>query len=191
MSLSHAILATLSNGCYSGYDLSKQFAGSVGFFWYATQQQIYRELTKLEVQGYLSAELVRQENRPDKRMLSITAAGKEYLREWISQPGTISPIKDDLLVKLFAGHLVDRQTILIELQHHRTQHQAALNTYLEIERQVFEDSAKCDGADELRYLTLLNGMELETAWLAWCERAIAMLDNDSRREALPTRSEIR
>jgi hypothetical protein len=58
MSLSHAILATLSNGCYSGYDLSKQFAGSVGFFWHATQQQIYRELTKLEAQGYLSAEVV-------------------------------------------------------------------------------------------------------------------------------------
>jgi DNA-binding PadR family transcriptional regulator len=51
MSLSHAILATLSNGCYSGYDISKQFAGSVGFFWYATQQQIYRELGKLEEQG--------------------------------------------------------------------------------------------------------------------------------------------
>jgi DNA-binding PadR family transcriptional regulator len=177
MSLSHAILATLSNGCYSGYDLSKQFAGSVGFFWYATQQQIYRELTKLEEQGYLNAEVIRQENRPDKRMLSITEAGKEYLQAWISQPGTISPIKDDLLVKIFAGHLVDKQVIVKELQHHRLQHQATLDIYREIENCVFVDPDKYDEFSELRYLTLLNGIQLETGWLDWCDRSIQMLEN--------------
>lgn len=179
MSLSHAILATLSNCPYSGYDLSKQFAGSVGFFWYATQQQIYRELTKLEQQGYVSGELIRQAGRPDKRILSITAAGTDYLREWIGQPGTVSPIKDDLLVKLFAGHLVDKQVIVRELKHHRTLHQATLATYLEIERQFFADLATCDKVGRLRYLTLKNGIELENSWLTWCEQAIAMLSDET------------
>ncbi len=178
MSLSHAILATLSNGCCSGYDISKQFAGSVGFFWYATQQQIYRELAKLEDQGCLSAEVIRQENRPDKRMLSITVVGTAYLQEWISQPGKVSPMKDDLLVKLFAGQLVDRQIILNELKHHRTQHQATLNTYREIESQVFADPAQYNGVGELRYLTLLNGIGLENAWLVWCEQAICLMEKD-------------
>ncbi len=175
MSLSHAILATLSNGCSSGYDLSKQFAGSVGFFWYATQQQIYRELTKLEERGYLDAKVVHQTGRPDKRMLSITPAGKDYLREWISLPGAVSPTKDDLLVKLFAGHLVDDRAILAELTHHRTLHQVTLDTYLEIERNVFADPTSCDRAGRLRYLTLKNGIEFERSWLQWCEDAIAML----------------
>jgi DNA-binding PadR family transcriptional regulator len=176
MSLSHAILATLSNGCSSGYDISKQFAGSVGFFWYATQQQIYRELAKLEEQGYLSAEVIRQENRPDKRLLSITLAGTTYLQEWISQPGKVSPIKDDLLVKLFAGQLVEKETILTELKHHRVQHQATLNTYREIESRVFGDSARSTAVGELRYLTLLNGIGVENAWLVWCEQAISLLE---------------
>jgi DNA-binding PadR family transcriptional regulator len=177
MSLSHAILATLSNGCSSGYDISKQFAGSVGFFWYATQQQIYRELAKLEEQGYLSAEVIKQENRPDKRLLSITVTGIAYLQEWIIQPGKISPIKDDLLVKLFAGHLVQKETILTELKHHRVQHQLTLNTYREIESRVFGDPAQCTEVGKLRYLTLLNGIGLENAWLVWCEQAIALLEN--------------
>jgi DNA-binding PadR family transcriptional regulator len=175
MSLSHAILATLSNGCSSGYDISKQFAGSVGFFWYATQQQIYRELTKLEAQGYLSAEVVQQENRPDKKMLSITDLGKDYLCEWIRQPGAISPIKDDLLVKIFAGHLVDKQVILKELQHHQLQHQQTLAIYRAIEAEFFTDLDNCDQFRTLRHLTLLNGLELESAWLAWCDRAIEIL----------------
>jgi DNA-binding PadR family transcriptional regulator len=177
MSLSHAILATLSNACYSGYDISKQFAGSVGFFWYATQQQIYRELSKLEEQGYLSAEVIRQENRPDKKMLSITETGKEYLREWIIQPGKVTPVKDDLLVKIFAGYLVDQSMIMEELEHHRLQHQETLNTYRQIESQFFENPAECDNFAKLRYLTLLNGIQLEKGWLSWCEEAIAMLKN--------------
>lgn len=175
MSLSHAILATLSNGCSSGYDLSKQFAGTVGFFWYATQQQIYRELTKLEAQGYLSGEVIQQENRPDKKMLSITDIGKEYLCDWIRTPGNVSPTKDDLLVKIFAGHLVDKQVILNELLHHQTQHQQTLAIYREIERDFFTDIVECDEFRKLRYLTLFNGIELENAWLTWCDRAIDLL----------------
>jgi DNA-binding PadR family transcriptional regulator len=175
MSLSHAILATLSNGCSSGYDLSKQFAGSVGFFWYATQQQIYRELAKLEEQGYVAAEVIHQTGRPDKRLLSITPSGEDYLREWISLPGTVSPTKDDLLVKLFAGQLVDDRVILAELAHHRKLHQATLDTYLEIERNFFADPASCDRSGRLRYLTLKNGIEFEQTWLQWCNEAIAIL----------------
>jgi DNA-binding PadR family transcriptional regulator len=175
MSLAHAILATLSNGCASGYDLSKQFAGSVGFFWYATQQQIYRELTKLEEQGYLDAEIIHQSGRPDKRLLSITPAGAEYLHKWIAQPGTMSPLKDELLVKIFAGHLVDKQIILGEIAHHRQLHQATLDTYLEIERNFFADPATFDRAELLRYLTLKNGIEFEHGWLRWCEQAISLL----------------
>ncbi len=111
-------------------------------------------------------------------MLSITPVGTAYLQEWISQPGKVSPIKDDLLVKLFAGHLVEKETILAEFRHHRVQHQATLNTYREIESRVFADPARCGAVGELRYLTLLNGIGLESAWLVWCEQAISLLEKE-------------
>jgi DNA-binding PadR family transcriptional regulator len=60
MALSHAILATLVGGAFSGYDLRKQFEGSVGFFWQASFQQIYRELNKLEEQGWVHSQAVHQ-----------------------------------------------------------------------------------------------------------------------------------
>ncbi len=177
MALSHALLATLSNGCYSGYDLSKQFSGSVGFFWQATQQQIYREVTKLEEQGYLRAEVVPQSGRPDKRMLAITDAGKAYLQEWIRTPCSVSPMRDDLLVKLFAGHVSDRVTLRQELAHHQSQHQANLDAYRQIESKHFQESERCGSIDRFRYLTLLNGIQFETGWLTWCEQAIEMLSD--------------
>ncbi len=67
MALSQAILAVLANRPCSGYDLAKQFDGSVGFFWHATHQQIYRELTKLADSGWVDLEVMRQDGKPDRK----------------------------------------------------------------------------------------------------------------------------
>ncbi|BAZ41770.1 PadR-like family transcriptional regulator [Calothrix sp. NIES-4101] len=175
MAISHAILAVLLESSCSGYDLSKQFAGSVGFFWHATQQQIYRELTKLQEQGYASAEVIRQEGRPDKKVLSITETGKDYLRNWIQEPLDVSPFKDELLVKIFAGELVPKATIIKELENHYIQHKVTLDTYLSIENQFFAEPNNLSLAAKYRYLTLQKGISHETEWLAWCDRAIKFL----------------
>ena len=106
MALSHAILAVLASRTCSGYDLAKQFDGSVGFFWHATHQQIYRELTKLEESGWVDGWVVEQNGRPDKKSYAINAAGTAHLEDWIAQPTSSSPMKDELLTKLFVGHLL-------------------------------------------------------------------------------------
>ncbi len=179
MAISHAILAALTQVPCSGYDLSKQFAGSVGFFWYATQQQIYRELSKLEEQGYVSAEVIRQEGRPDKKVLSITDTGKEYLRDWIIEPTEVSPVKDELLVKLFAASLVPKAKMIRELENHRSQHQEILNSYLNIENQYFPKPETLLIEEKYRYLTLRQGITFETQWLEWCNCALVFLQNDA------------
>jgi DNA-binding PadR family transcriptional regulator len=175
MALSHALLAALQQFSCSGYDLAKQFDGSVGFFWNASHQQIYRELTKLEEQTYIESIVVHQTSRPDKKVYQITAAGQDFLRSWIRTPSTIPAIKDELLVKLFAGSLVAPEVLLAELEHHRTQHQELLETYKSIEQQVFPDPDRLSLALRYQYLTLRQGLRLETEWLTWCEEAIATI----------------
>jgi DNA-binding PadR family transcriptional regulator len=56
MALSHTILANLANNAaVSGYDLWKELSASSCNYWKASQQQIDRELTKLEGQGAIAA----------------------------------------------------------------------------------------------------------------------------------------
>ena len=50
-----------------------------------------------------------------------------------------SPIKDDLLVKLFGGHLVEPAVLLQELRLHRKQHQTRLVKYQAIEEHFLPD----------------------------------------------------
>ncbi|NJL89613.1 MAG: PadR family transcriptional regulator [Coleofasciculaceae cyanobacterium SM2_1_6] len=186
MALAHAILAVLMGNPCSGYDLRKNFEGSVGFFWRATFQQIYRELAKLEAQGLLTAETIQQSQRPDKRIYSVTPTGQQYLQDWIAQPVAVSPIKDDLLVKLFVGHLVPRSILLGELEQHRQAHLEQLAIYEVIAQKYFSEIVgvasplenRLSPAGKFQYLTLRNGIHYEQAWLAWCSETIDFLSSE-------------
>lgn len=175
MALSHAILAVLSGEACSGYDLAKQFDGSVGFFWTASHQQIYRELSKLEQQGLIDLEVFHQDGKPDRKVYSITPAGLDWLRDWIMQPSPLPPVKDELLVKLFVGQLVPPLAIRQLLEDQRSQHAEILATYQAIEQNYFAHPQDLSPEMQFQYMTLRNGIHYETGWLAWCDEAMEML----------------
>ena len=47
MSLPHVILTVLSTRDATGYDITKEFSATIGYFWKASHQQVYRELNKM------------------------------------------------------------------------------------------------------------------------------------------------
>lgn len=47
MSLSHVLLTSLIEKPSTGIELARRFDRSMGFFWNATHQQIYRELNAM------------------------------------------------------------------------------------------------------------------------------------------------
>jgi DNA-binding PadR family transcriptional regulator len=179
MSLTYAILSVLVTAPSSGYDLAKRFnpsvEGSVGFFWSASFQQIYRELNRLEQKGSLQAESIQQDNRPDKRIYAVTALGKQQLCQWITESEEMAPIKDDLLVKFYAGHLVPYQTMMAKLEAHRRQHLQRLAIYQEIKHQHFNNPQALSKTLKFQYMTLLRGIHYETGWLAWCDEIVLLL----------------
>jgi DNA-binding PadR family transcriptional regulator len=177
MALTHAILVALIDCPSSGYDLAKRFDGSVGFFWDASHQQIYRELAKLEAAGHLQAETIHQDSRPNKKIFSVTATGQARLQAWMQQPCAMGPFKDDLLVKLFGGALVHAAVLLEELERHRRQHRDRLTEYRAIAARFFPNPEDLSVAATYQYLTLRNGLLHEEGWLTWCEEAIATLQN--------------
>jgi DNA-binding PadR family transcriptional regulator len=181
MALAHAILSALVCAPCSGYDLAKRFdpttEGSVGFFWGASFQQIYRELSRLEEKGWLKAEKIQQESRPDKRLYSVTDLGIQQLQQWIAATEEANAVKDDLLVKLYAGHLVHRDLILAKLEAHRQSHQQRLAIYREIEAKFFHTPDELSDVLTFNYITLLKGIHYEQSWLSWCAQAIALLSN--------------
>ncbi|MBE9028636.1 PadR family transcriptional regulator [filamentous cyanobacterium LEGE 11480] len=179
MALTHTILAALSVEPHSGYDLLKRFADDNGCFWRATQQQIYRELGKLESQGAITPQVIPQEGRPDKKLYSITDAGQLVLKEWLSEPSRPTPVREELLVKVMAGHLVEPAMTLQELQRRRQMHQGQLEVYLELQVQRCEGFEHLPFAAQCQCMTLRRGIRYERSWVEWCDEAIDWLSGRS------------
>lgn len=192
MALNHAILSLLIDNPCSGYDLAKEFSESVNFFWKATHQQIYRELAKLEDQKLVTVEAIAQTGRPDKKLYSITEPGKKFLLQWLLQPCDVMPIKEDLLVKLWASNLasitplIDQfqavETLLEEFHRHRQFHTEKLATYHQIQQQYFSNSAELSFGQKYRYLVLRRGIRYEQDYIEWCDEVLEVLSNDSQRK---------
>lgn len=173
MALTHTILATLGNEAFSGYDLWKKFTECTSHYWKASQQQVYRELSKLETQGAIAAEIVRQEGRPDKKVYRSTVIGKEILATWIAEPSDPMAIREDLLVKVLAAELVAPEVIIQELKRRQEIHQEKLAACLAAEQEMLGDSGELSTTQKCVYLTLRRGIRYETEWVEWCKEAIS------------------
>ena len=58
MILDHAVLGLLNWRPLTGYELKKNFDSSIQHFWTADQSHIYRVLSRLSKNGYVTSELV-------------------------------------------------------------------------------------------------------------------------------------
>jgi DNA-binding PadR family transcriptional regulator len=176
MSLAYAILVSLISEPKSGYDLAKQFDGTVGFFWQATHQQIYRELTKLEQKSLIVAEAIAQDGRPDKKIFSVSDMGLAHLKTWLLQSSDVAILKDEFLLKIYAGYLIPEDAIAKKIKHHRLLHQEQLEIYQAIERNFFSSPQDCPKESRFAYLTLRRGINFEQGWIDWCTEALELLD---------------
>lgn len=173
MSLPHALLTALIERPSAGLELAKRFDRSIGYFWPATHQQIYRELAKLEEAGFVQAKLV-SGARGGKKEYQVLPAGREELEHWAtaSQP-TMLP-RDELLVRLRAAAVVNATTLVEELEALAMRHRQKLTLYHQIEARDFSSSNQ-SREQKLRHLVLKTGIDFENWRIKLCEDAAALL----------------
>jgi DNA-binding PadR family transcriptional regulator len=180
VALGDAILACLTERPMTGYELAKTFDSSIGFFWKADHQQIYRELSRLRDRGHIQGREVVQSGKPNKLVYTLTTEGRAALRHWSGRPSTPPQIKDDLLVRLCALDSVDieslRADLMARLEHHRDRHAR----YERILNKLFPDGKATSVADTGKLLGLRLGLRHEQVVAEWCEEAIAALSAISR-----------
>jgi DNA-binding PadR family transcriptional regulator len=112
MSLKHAILGFLNYQPQTGYELKEVFDDSVQHFWSADQSQIYRTLNELMADNLVTMEVVAQDNRPNRKVYTITKAGREELRRWLQQPPPVQMPRSAALVQVFfTGQLSDEEIL--------------------------------------------------------------------------------
>ncbi|MFI6696759.1 PadR family transcriptional regulator [Streptomyces sp. NPDC050433] len=175
MSLPHAILTALLERPSSGLELTRRFDRSIGYFWSATHQQIYRELGRLERSGYIRALASEQPARGRKKEYEVLPAGREELAGWVSGREDPKPVRDPLLLRMRAAAVVGTDGLPDELRRHLALHERQLAAYTDIETRDFAPEGKAreaSEADRLRHLVLRAGIDLERRWVEWLTEAL-------------------
>ncbi len=181
MSLRFAILGLLTQSELSGYEITRRFGSSVGYFWHARSQQIYPELAKLEEAGLITGWQVEQKGRPDKRVFKLTMVGRERLREWAVTPSPQTLVKDEFLVKVWCYGQLEPGAALAALREQRELHAARLSAFRAIHAALPEPDFATAGPELVgAYLTLDCGIAMQEAFEAWFRRAEALLNQRTR-----------
>ena len=175
MALEHAILVSLTERTGSGYELARRFDRSIGYFWPATHQQIYRVLRRMDDAGWVTHTEVAQDGRPDKKVYEVSDEGREELVRWLAEPVEPAVLREGLGVKLRGASLGDTDAVLREVARHRGEHSVRLEVYRGIERRDFPKPSKLSGRELHQYLVLRGGIRAEESFVAWCDEVLQTL----------------
>jgi DNA-binding PadR family transcriptional regulator len=143
----------------SGWELYAGFEKSIGRFWSITRSQVYRELRTLAAAGLIE---VGETGARDRRVCTITPAGRETFRVWISAVPGDETIRFPLLLTTFFGAAVPHETLADACRLHREKHAARLAAH---ERRLPEIRA----LDPFPALTLEFGIAYERTVIAWID----------------------
>jgi DNA-binding PadR family transcriptional regulator len=177
MSLEYAILGFLNYHPYTGYDLKKIFETSIKHFWSADQSQIYRTLIHLSEQDYAKMEKVPQEDRPDRKLYSITVSGRQAFLNWLSHPPSMEEPRSAALVQVFFAGNLDDNEVLAKFEEFAAIMRVLLARYEKVPEMIAPYQQEFNSPRENFFwmLTLDNGLRTMHANLEWAEHVIKQI----------------
>jgi PadR family transcriptional regulator AphA len=188
MSLQFAILGLLTYTSMTGYNLKTLFDKSINHFWKASLSQIYRELAVLEKKGYVHSQILPQEDRPDKRVYSITEDGKKAFQKWlIDFPESLTaPKRDEFLLRIFFGSKLGKEQLKKQFIRYIEERKAFMQSNDEMRKQFgrlvaqnIDQKTSFEIEKEACYwrFTVRRAQIINEASIRWAEECIKELES--------------
>ncbi len=169
----HFILGLLTRQPMSGYDIKRFFENLSWLIDVPSLGSLYPSLHALLRDGLVTVEVVANQDRPSRKIYSITEAGEKALRTWLNQPsGSNASLKKFVMRLALAGQL-SQVGLLAHLEQRRA-HVAAQKVTLE------QAIGAEDGVTDLGERLMLDyGLSLAAAELAWLDSTLNRLSRPS------------
>jgi PadR family transcriptional regulator AphA len=174
VSIRHFILGLLTRQPMSGYDIKRFLKRQSWLIDGPSFGSLYPALHSLLENGLVTVEVIPRDDKPPRKIYTITETGRQVLGEWMDQPTSSGvSLKAFLMRLILASNLsYDRLITHLEQRHAQvTTHQLAL-----------EQSAggMDEGADLGDRLALEYSLAVATAELAWLDRTIKSISQTER-----------
>jgi PadR family transcriptional regulator, regulatory protein AphA len=177
MSLAYTILGLLQQEEMTGYDLKTTcFDQCVAHLWPADQAQIYRTLDKLVEQGWISCIVEIQSDRPNRKVYSVTEAGKAEFSRWLQCHQPLPTVREPLLVQLFFAAQLPNAAIIKLLEQQLAIRNKKLTECENIQLPKLEDCANREQIMQRLVLELVN--QREQTYIDWLNTAIDFIEHN-------------
>ncbi|MDL2276051.1 PadR family transcriptional regulator [Breznakia sp. OttesenSCG-928-G09] len=182
MSAKYGLLGLLSYGDQSGYDLNRTFSHSINNFWHTQTSQIYKELTSMEKVGWLTSHIVYQEDKPNRKVYSITELGREELHKWLDKDFIEKEmrIRNLFLIKVFflGENKIDENILLFK--EYKARCEATLNRLEKIDSNIenFVENEKDRNRSLYWKMTARYGDYYYKMCIEWANEMVEILEKE-------------
>ena len=172
----YAILGILSFGPRSGYDIKRVVDQSLHFFWRENFGHIYPILARLEQEGLIVKSTAEPGNYPARNVYTLTEAGRSDFLAWLREAPEESPVRNEMLLKLFFGRQTDPQVVEAMILAEKKKNEGLLAAYDAIARRI---SARKSEDYDFWNFTLQFGVRKSEMIVSWCDETLRHL-NESK-----------
>ena len=178
--LDYVILAGLIRKPGSGYDLTRWMERETSHFFVIGHSSIYPALARMESEGLVRHEVVPSDQGPERKVYSITQAGREALLSWAGEPAAERQVRDEQLVKALCYGYLPKERALARLREEKANHEEKLALYEGFERGLAVELREGRISREASLgtlLTLKRGIGAERSYVEWCDEAAKMISS--------------
>lgn len=182
MDIQSILLGFLMRNSMTGYALKKAFSISFSFFSGLSYGSIYPTLRKMEKQGLISQRLEIRSDAPNRKIYTITDAGKAAFLDALKAPLPREQPKSPFLMRLFFFADLspeEREAIVVNY----------LNFVDEVRREIEAARPKVEAAaNRFQYLCYEFGLRFFSDLSRNLAQVVDSLEKEGQEEPKPTRS---
>jgi DNA-binding PadR family transcriptional regulator len=162
----YGLLGLLAKEPKHGYELKAEFEELLGGSWPLNIGQVYSTLGRCERDGLVSSEVVTQDVLPDRRVYSITQAGRDELASFLGEPGEPPlRIRDELFLKVLLASRLHGHDPMRLITRQRQRHLQSLSELAALRGEL-------SVAAELVVEGAMLHVEADLRWLDLCEQRL-------------------
>ena len=172
MSLRHFILGLLARQPMSGYDIKGYLESLEWLISSPSFGSVYPALHGLLKDSLATVEVIHNQDRPARKVYTITEAGRRALHTWVSEPLESDISLRAFVMRLMLANNLSHASLIACLRQRRSQvafHRAALEQLIES-----RDRAGTQG----KHLAFDFGLTAALAEIAWLDSALERLSQE-------------
>src|SRR3712207_4796652 len=149
MAVREALLALLAQRDMYGYQLRNEFERRTGATWPLNAGQVYTTVSRLERDGLVQEVPQSRADSGGTVRYRITDAGRTVVRDWLAEPVSAAPERDELPIKVAIAVTLPGVDVRSLLQRQRTASLRTLQDYTRAKEEATDAQAANRSAGDL------------------------------------------